>query len=799
MNLFGQNNKLQVKEKYTFDLSNYKADSIIYLDKMQGVNADGRVMKVNNKYVEIDGTPWIPTYGEIHFSRYPEELWEEAILKMKASGMNTISSYIFWNHHEEIEGEWEWTGNKNLRKFVELCAKHDMYFFARIGPWCHGEARYGGHPDWLVERCKNGTLRSTHPDYLNAVDKLYGQIAQQLDGLYWKDGGPIYAIQLDNENWEHGPGKGIYLMDAEKELAVKHGMNVPIYTCTGWANTEFRQGEIIPSFGGYVDYFWSEAQDYYRCPSFSFSEVRVDGQIGTDMGLKQRFDVKYIDNPYFTCETGTGMHLAYHRRTKITSDDNAAVSMVKMGNGCNALGLFMFHGGRNPMGKNTRLNERLADGYNDITVFSHDWQAAIGEFGQVRSTYHKYKTQFEFYEQFGEQLAPMQPIIPLDIEADAFNSRILQRGIRTNGESGFLFVNNHIKHDTLYQFEEVQFKVKLKEEELTFPSEKINIPPHSYFIWPFNLQLDDVLLKYATVQPFTRVGNTYVFFQNKDIVSEFVFDNDGVKSIEGNNVEIKKNQDNYYVKVVEAGLQNYINLKLKNGEQLQIITLSEHQVMGAYIDNDYLYITDAESLIFKEDQIELVSENINNQLSIFHKKLLSDIPHKQEGLFTTYQIDFEKIDINADFKITQKGKKLKMPQKYVGDNVRLSEPDEKYFDQGLMADLNMDVSALDQLYDIRLNVDYKASCVRLYLNDEFVHDNYYNGDVWELSVNQLLNGKSKEQSWQVKFLPLQPDDPIYVAGTFWPDLKLKKNTLFLNSVEAKAVYSKKIKLTKSAQ
>ena len=99
-----------------------------------------------------DGRPWLPVMGEIHYSRVPREDWDEAILKMKADGIEIIATYVFWIHHEEVEGQFDWSGNRSLRDFVTACRRHGMWVLARIGPWCHGEVRNGGFPDWLLAR-----------------------------------------------------------------------------------------------------------------------------------------------------------------------------------------------------------------------------------------------------------------------------------------------------------------------------------------------------------------------------------------------------------------------------------------------------------------------------------------------------------------------------------------------------------------------------------------------------------------------------------------------------------------------
>ena len=121
--------------------------------------------------------------GEIHFSRLPHEYWEEAILKMKSGGINVISTYVFWSIHEEKEGVFDWSGDRDLRHFLELCKKHNLNVLVRIGPFCHGEIRNGGIPDWIYGRPFE--VRSNDEGYLFYAKRLYHNIAEQLKGLYY--------------------------------------------------------------------------------------------------------------------------------------------------------------------------------------------------------------------------------------------------------------------------------------------------------------------------------------------------------------------------------------------------------------------------------------------------------------------------------------------------------------------------------------------------------------------------------------------------------------------------------------
>lgn len=121
-----------------------------------------------------DEKPWFPVMGEFHYSRYRDDLWEESLRKMKAGGVTVVSTYAFWIHHEEEEGVYDFTGCRNIGEFLNICKKLDLPVFLRIGPWCHGEVRNGGFPDWLLE--KQIPLRCDDPAYLVLARRCYPKL-----------------------------------------------------------------------------------------------------------------------------------------------------------------------------------------------------------------------------------------------------------------------------------------------------------------------------------------------------------------------------------------------------------------------------------------------------------------------------------------------------------------------------------------------------------------------------------------------------------------------------------------------
>ena len=136
-------------------------------------NPDGITFEVDRRGFIIGGKHVLPVMGEIHYSRVPEHEWRREIQKMRAGGITIIATYVFWIHHEEEEGKWNWSGNRNLRKFLEICKEEQMPIVLRIGPFCHGEVYQGGMPVWIAEKAqadaKQYKLRSLAPGFMEAT------------------------------------------------------------------------------------------------------------------------------------------------------------------------------------------------------------------------------------------------------------------------------------------------------------------------------------------------------------------------------------------------------------------------------------------------------------------------------------------------------------------------------------------------------------------------------------------------------------------------------------------------------
>ena len=484
---------------------------------MGGKNPKGEEINVTSRYFTRNGKPWIGVMGEFHFSRYSRENWHRELAKMKAGGITIVSTYLFWIYHEEIEGKMDFGGDNDIRAFIEECKDVGLDVVIRIGPWAHGECRNGGFPDWLLK--KYYKLRDNNEEYLAVVKKWYQSIYNEVKGLFYKDGGNIIAVQIENEfvdNAEH--------LAKLKEIAVECGFIAPIYTVTGWnsaSGAKIPVDEVVPVFGGYCEAPWENHMNrLLPSPHYFFNRMRNDSAIGTDLIAKTQSDgwqLPYERYPFATCELGGGIEVTHHRRPIIKPMDIYAVSLVKLGDGNNLVGYYMYHGGTNKIGELSTFNETKATGYpNDYPILSYDFQAPLSEYGEVRELYGLLNMLHMFVNDFGEEFAPM---IAVDsgntVAADDTNS--LRYGMRTNGKSGFVFVNHYQRLTELADIE----NAVISAENVEFPP--IDVKGEVSFFMPFNMKMGDSVLEYATAQPLCKCGETYFFAEIPNIKAEYKF------------------------------------------------------------------------------------------------------------------------------------------------------------------------------------------------------------------------------------------------------------------------------------
>lgn len=484
---------------------------------MGGKNPDGVEINVTSKYFTRDGKPWVGVMGEYHFSRYDRNEWHKELAKMKAGGITVVSTYLFWIYHEEIEGEYNFEGDNDIRKFIEECEDVGLDVVIRIGPWAHGECRNGGFPDWLLK--KPFKLRDNNEEYLALVRKWYGRVFEEVKGHFYKDGGNIIAVQLENEfvdSAEH--------LAKLKEIAVEIGYVVPIYTVTGWNSTagaKIPVNEVVPVFGGYCEAPWEQhMRKHGPSTHYFFNQMRNDTAIGSDLISKPTDDgwlLPYERYPFATCELGGGIQITHHRRPIIKPMDIYSVSLIELGSGNNLVGYYMYHGGTNKIGKLSTFNETRATGYpNDYPILSYDFQAPLSEYGEVREQYRLLNMLHMFVQDFGESFAPLNAV-DSENKVDINDTTSLRYGMRTDGKSGYVFVNHYQRLTNLTDIEDVVIDTGA----VTFP--EISVKGDVSFFMPFNMKMDDCNLEYATAQPICRQGDTYFFTEIPNVKAEYKF------------------------------------------------------------------------------------------------------------------------------------------------------------------------------------------------------------------------------------------------------------------------------------
>ncbi|WP_295668575.1 beta-galactosidase [uncultured Mucilaginibacter sp.] len=641
---------------YSIDASKVSPDVKSGYFKMGNPGPAGKQLQVNSRYLTLNGVPQIPVMGELQFSRMAQDRWEDEILKMKACGVNIIATYVFWNHHEEIEGQFDWQGNKDLRSFVKLCQKLGVLVYPRIGPWAHGEARNGGTPDWLLRK-KYLNDRSLDPVYDQYVDRYFKQIGLQLKGLMYKDGGPIVGVQLENEYW-HGKQGEPYIMWL-KQTALKYGIDVPLYTVTGWGDGSVPKNEVIPMWGGYPDESWDpDINRITGCDNYHFSSFRGDTTIGNAQ-VKSKDGYDYSLDPYFTVEMGVGIFNSIQRRPVLGRIDGLGMIQARIGSGGNLLGYYIFAGGSNPLGiYSTNQEDKDETGsWSELSPISYDFQAAIKENGLLAPSYWEVKKFDYFLNEFGPQLAPMEPVFEPKTDEE------LQYSVRAKDNSGFLFGINYCRNNRVSEKKQVSFKVKLKDETISFPSKPVNIPDSSLFIWPLNLDMDGTKLIYATAQPLFKTDDLsqWIFIEDAAKYPEVCLDASDIQNVTSANGNVAKNDGRYLVTDLKPGTDCVISITKSNGKEQKLIVLSKREGREAWIltgvaGKKSFFISRA-GLYMKDNELHAADTVANIQVKMLanagtyitsnESNFASGKPY---GVFNTYFIKFTPKNIPCTLK-----------------------------------------------------------------------------------------------------------------------------------------------------
>ncbi|RKP57360.1 glycosyl hydrolase family 35 [Cohnella endophytica] len=705
-----------------------------------GTNPSGEHISFTNYFMEKDGTPFFGICGEFHYSRYDERYWEDEIIKMKMGGVNIVATYIFWNLHEEVEGVFEWGGNKNLRRFIELCGKHDVYVIIRIGPFDHGEIRNGGLPDWLFGRPFE--VRSNDEGYLAYARTLYNEIGHQVQGLLFKDGGPIIGTQIENEHnhssaqwgltvginnmWLNGGSDGNEHMLKLKEMALEAGIDTPIYTCTGWGGATTPVPDMLPLWGGYAYWPWiyyeedrfAGVKEHPATPEYIFRDKH-----NNDIPKSYNFEPFYKpeDYPYACCEMGGGMTQFYKYRFEFPYKSVPAMTVMKAAEGCNLLGYYMYHGGTNPKGKVNPYTNDLA-----TPKMSYDFDALIGEFGQVRESYKRTKLQHYFFAGFQSLFSATKTILPGDTSRmDPYDVDTLRYAVRAHEGAGFLFLNNFQDHVDNHDLNDFNVSIDLPEETIAIPSQgDLTLGSESFAILPFNFDLDGIKLKYATAQLVTKIdveGEAYYFFFiPQGMKGEYAMLSGNLVSAEVDKGSVEHSEGMTVIRVDHEGA-SLIRLVSAEGKKIAIYTMTDDQSLDFWkVDvrgRERVILTNA-NLLISGDVIKLESTDQENvKLSVFPDFESSPgevsggelVDVAEEGLFTTYG--------------------LRAPKKEIAFGYTKVKNER--------AVLEFETGAFDGIKEALLRIDYCGDIGYAFIDGELINDNFCNDTTWEIGLKRF--------------------------------------------------------------
>ena len=544
---------------------------------------------------------WTPGDGRIPFLPLPENEWREELLKMKAGGIDIVSTYVFWIHHEEIEGQFDWSGSRNLRKFIQTCQDVGLQgggALRPVGPWRSSQ--------WRADR--TGVLRKgwkIRSDDFQLPRQPSRSFMARLPGSLMDCSGRMAArssafnSRTNTEGAEH--------LLTLKRIGREAGLDAPLYTRTGWDKPmgQVPFGELVPLYGVYAEGFWDRVLSpmpagYWK--GFRFSHFRMDDatspHLPGDGGAVDPSDATHY--PYLTCEIGGGMMNSYHRRILVDPKDSESTTLIKLGSGSTLPGYYMYHGGVNPEGRLSTLMESQATGYwNDMPVKNYDFQAPLGQYGQIREQYHLLRRLHLFLHEWGSQLADMPATMPNQVPQGSNDMDTLRWSVRSDGQSGFVFVNNYQRLADMPPKKEVQFTINLPSGPLIFPRASVTIPSGACLIWPFNLDLGPgVRLYWATAQPLTAVDDAHtrtVFFAAADgIPARFAFNPNGAP------VELP------------TGTDVATKMQMPDGRMLQIVVLDQKASLDVWKGNlqgrDRIFLTHA-GLILDGDNLRLTATN----------------------------------------------------------------------------------------------------------------------------------------------------------------------------------------------
>ena len=329
----------------------------------------------------LNGKPFIVKAAEVHYPRIPRPYWEHRIQMCKALGMNAVCIYIFWNIHEQQEGQFDFTGNSDVAEFCRLAQKNGLYVIVRPGPYVCAEWEMGGLPWWLLKK-KDIKLRERDPYFMERVKIFEQKVGEQLKPLTIQNGGPIIMIQVENEYGSYGTDKP-YVSEIRDCLRSIYGNEMALFQCD-WSSN-FEQN-------GLDDLVWTM-------------------NFGTGANIDQQFrrlGQLRPDAPKMCSEFWSGWFDKWGARHETRPAKDMVDGMDEMLSKGISFSLYMTHGGTS-FGHWAGAN---SPGFApDVT--SYDYDAPINEYGHATPKFWELRKMMEKYND-GKKM-PNVPKAPMPI------------------------------------------------------------------------------------------------------------------------------------------------------------------------------------------------------------------------------------------------------------------------------------------------------------------------------------------------------------------------------------------------
>ena len=306
-----------------------------------------------NGQFQLDGKPYQILSGEMHYPRVPRAYWRERFRMARAMGLNTITTYVFWNLHEPRPGVYDFSGQNDLAEYIREAQQEGLNVILRPGPYVCAEWDLGGYPSWLLKD-RSLVLRSDEPRYIAAMKEWFDRLAREVSPLLLQNGGPIIAIQVENEYGSFGHDHAY--MEAVKTALLKSSIatsDTLLYTADG---PEQVPDGSLPELPAVINFGTGDAKQGFT----TLKKFRPDG-------------------PFMTGEYWAGWfdHWGEHHHTTAVAANAAEYEwMLRQGY---SVSMYMFHGGTS-FGFMNGANSNGSNYEPDTT--SYDYDAPLNESGQ---------------------------------------------------------------------------------------------------------------------------------------------------------------------------------------------------------------------------------------------------------------------------------------------------------------------------------------------------------------------------------------------------------------------------------